>query len=434
MIALMAKENNMPVFLIDVGMWESLGEDICEQLSYDVCIVVILQNAWLCFESTNTEGKRVFCVLFKILKRYIDFFSVLLSEEVIFDNIVDYTLVEFNLDCLHGQENLLCWKYFLDFYSVVFKEVEVVAGRFLVVIGQIEQAVKRLKLLDEVSLPQALNICQELSGENFGGKVKRLKSTFTWSDLVTTAECKEALQTLCDLVKLSNVIYDHFGFGKQMCYGRSVSALFVGAPGTGKTMAAHVVANETGLPLYRVDLSQIINKYIGETEKSLDEVFKAAGEANVILFFDEADALFAKRTQVANSNDRFANVETSFLLQRIEDYSGVVILATNLFTNFDEAFKRRLKLLVNFTLPDEKMRLQLWHSVFPQEVDTSRLDMKYLAERFELSGSTIKSAALLAMFLCVRENADLTMEHVLKALKIEMSKSGQLILDKDFDI
>ncbi|GHV29206.1 hypothetical protein FACS189481_1490 [Clostridia bacterium] len=435
-LALMAKENNMPMLLVDFEVWENFESAELEGALLDVCLIVILRNAWLCFENVGEEieSKRTWGVVAKILKRYVRFFSITVTEDIDFLKLVEnYTVTKFRLAHLCGKSCELCWKYFLGVYGLHFDEVDVVSRNFLFVIGQIGQAAKRMRLLDEVNLTQVLKICQEVSGENFGEKAKKMSGAFDWEDLVVTEECKKALETVCDLVKFSSVVYDELGFGKKMAYGRSTSALFYGAPGTGKTMAAQVIANEIGLPLYRIDLSQIISKYIGETEKRLNEIFDIAKRTNVVLFFDEADALFAKRTQVATSNDRFANVETSFLLQKIEDYSGVVILATNLLANFDDAFKRRIKIMVNFALPDEAMRLKLWGSVFPKEVDVSKLDFGYLAEKFEVSGSVVKSAALLATFFCVKENVPLSMEQVFVALKIEMSKSGKLVFDKDFD-
>ncbi|GHU84844.1 hypothetical protein FACS1894198_1400 [Clostridia bacterium] len=440
-LALMAEKNDMPMLLVDFEIWESFEREELEWASLDVCLRVILRNAWLCFENVGKrpESRRTLYVVVKILKRYVRFFSIAVTEDVDFLKVVEnYTVTKFRLARLRGKSCELCWKHLLGVYGLRFDAADLVSRNFLFVVGQIEQVIKRMRLLgkanDEVSLPQVLKICQEISGENFGEKAKRMNSAFSWEDLVVTEECKQALKTVCDLVKFSSVVYDELGFGRKMAYGRSTSALFYGAPGTGKTMAAQVIANEIGLPLYRIDLSQIISKYIGETEKRLNEIFDIAKRTNVILFFDEADALFAKRTQVATSNDRFANVETSFLLQKIEDYSGVVILATNLLANFDDAFKRRIKIMVNFALPDEGMRLKLWGSVFPKEVDVSRLDFGYLAEEFEVSGSVIKSAALLATFFCVKENVPLSMEQVFVALKIEMSKSGQLVFDKDFNV
>ncbi len=252
--------------------------------------------------------------------------------------------------------------------------------------------------------------------------------------MIINKECEDLLHWICDLVKFSSVVYDDLGFARKTAYGRSVSALFYGPPGTGKTMAAQVVANELGQDLYKVDLSQMISKYIGETEKNLNAVFDAAGRANVVLFFDEADSLFSKRTQVTNSNDKFANNETSFLLQKIEEYSGVAILATNLAVNFDSAFKRRIKVMVNFALPDANLRRKLWRSVFPQEVDVSAIDFEYLAEKFEISGSMIKASAVATTFLAVREGSKPLMKHIMQALKAEMNKNGNLILENDFNI
>ncbi|MDR2817691.1 MAG: ATP-binding protein [Oscillospiraceae bacterium] len=437
--ALLAGKNGMPMFLVDFEIWETFEREELENASLDVCLRVILRNAWVCFEKVGkeVESERAWDVVVGILKRYVCFFSVAVTKDADFLKVVEsYTVTRFKLDYLHGKVCESCWKYFLNIYGLHFDAIDVVSRNFLFVVGQIEQVARRMRLLDEangeVSLPQVLRICQEISGENFGEKAKRMNGAFGWEDLVVTEECKKALEMVCDLVKFSGVVYDELGFGRKMAYGRSTSALFYGAPGTGKTMATQVIANEVGLPLYRIDLSQIISKYIGETEKRLNEIFDIAKRTQVVLFFDEADALFAKRTQVSTSNDRFANVETSFLLQKIEDYSGVVILATNLLSNFDDAFKRRIKIMVNFALPDEEMRLKLWGGVFPKEVDVSRLDFDYLAEKFEVSGSVIKSAALLATFFCVKRNEPLSMEQVFMALKVEMSKSGQLVFDRDF--
>jgi AAA+ superfamily predicted ATPase len=436
-IALAAKENGVAVLLVDLSIFEGVDAEQIKRLACDVCLLVVLNDAWLCFENlgADSEAKKVFGFFVNAVKRYVSFFCLLTSERLDASEFIgSYTLFELSWGCLQGKENILCWRYFLDKYDVRFKGSDLVARRFRFVVGQIEQVVKRIKLLDNPETSQILKICHEVSGENFKDKAKRLEGLFTWDDLVVTEDCEEALRTICDLVKFENIVYEDLGFERRMAYGRSVSALFFGVSGTGKTMAAQVVANEIGLPLYRVDLSQVISKYVGETEKSLNDIFDIAKKSNVVLFFDEADALFAKRTQVANSNDRFANVETSFLLQKVEDYSGVVILASNLLVNFDEAFKRRIKVMVQFALPDEEMRLRLWVRVFPEQVDTAQLDMQYLAEKFEVSGSMIKSAALLATFFATREKSPLTMDHVLNALKNEMSKSGQLVLDTDFGL
>ncbi|MCR5098835.1 MAG: ATP-binding protein [Lachnospiraceae bacterium] len=206
-----------------------------------------------------------------------------------------------------------------------------------------------------------------------------------------------------------------------------------GAPGTGKTMAAQVVANELGLPLYRVDVSQIFSKYIGETEKNLGVIFEEAKKVNVILFFDEADALFAKRTEVGDSNDRYANAETAYLLQKIEEHNGMTILATNLYHNFDSAFVRRITYVVHIDSPDEATRLRLWKHTLPETCRfSSDVDFEYLAEHFELSGSNIKAILQTAAYYAGGFDRAITMADVIMALRYELEKLGRIIDSTDF--
>ena len=201
-----------------------------------------------------------------------------------------------------------------------------------------------------------------------------------------------------------------------------------GPPGTGKTMAAQVIANELQMDLFRVDLSQISSKYIGETEKNLEKVFREAEQSNVILFFDEADSLFGKRTEVKDSNDKYANQETSYILQRIESYDGMVILATNLARNFDPAFMRRITVSIQFDLPDAETRLQMWRDMLQNtELAGNEGTLRSLAEQFELSGSSIKSIVRNAVFMALMEGCPLRAAHIAMAIKVEFEKMGKLV-------
>ena len=215
--------------------------------------------------------------------------------------------------------------------------------------------------------------------------------------------------------------------GRQTPYGKGVGVLMYGPPGTGKTMAAQVMANELGMELYRVDLSQVTSKYIGETEKNLESVFREAEHSNVILFFDEADSLFGKRTEVKDSNDKYANQETSYILQRIESYEGMIILATNLVKNFDSAFMRRITVSIRFSEPDEKMRTLLWKDML-QNTALAEDEMLFenLAKQFEITGSNIKSIVRNALFLSFMEERELRIEDIAKAIKVEFEKLGKI--------
>ena len=253
-----------------------------------------------------------------------------------------------------------------------------------------------------------------------------IRVTFTWDDLVLGESSKQLLRDVCNRVKYRHLVETRWGFGAKSAYGNGISVLLYGPPGTGKTMSAQVVAGELGLPIYRINLAQIISKYIGETAKNLDAVFTEAKSSNVILFFDEADALFAKRTDVKNSNDRHANSESSYLLQKIEEYSGISILATNLANNFDEAFRRRINYMINIHMPSPAQRLQLWHNYLPEQAPLSpELDLKPFAENLELSGSVIKSAALQAAFYAADEGGRIGMPQIARAVRQELLKLGK---------
>lgn len=209
--------------------------------------------------------------------------------------------------------------------------------------------------------------------------------------------------------------------------------LFSGPPGTGKTMAAQIAAGELGLELYKVDLAAVVSKYVGETEKNLNEIFREASRSQAVLFFDEADVLFGKRTEMKDAHDKYNNMEAAYLLQKMEEYTGVSILATNFLQNFDEAFKRRLKFIIEFPLPGVEARRLLWRAVFPVQTPLeAEIDWEFLAAQFELSGSSIKNAAVNAAFLAAGDGRAVGMGHVLTALRRELFKSGKILTREDF--
>jgi SpoVK/Ycf46/Vps4 family AAA+-type ATPase len=214
-----------------------------------------------------------------------------------------------------------------------------------------------------------------------------------------------------------------------------VTVLFAGPPGTGKTMAAEIIAGELGLDLYKIDLSTIVSKYIGETEKNLERIFVEATTSNAILFFDEADALFGKRSEVRDSHDRYANIEISYLLQRMEAYDGVTILATNMRANLDEAFTRRLQFAVDYPFPDEEYRLRIWQALFPPDVPRDAdLDFAAMARRFKLAGGNIRNIIVGAAYLAATDGRQVTMEHLIHGTRRELQKMGRLIGDDDLRI
>jgi hypothetical protein len=259
----------------------------------------------------------------------------------------------------------------------------------------------------------------------------RLEPKATWDDIVLPESELEVLRHIANQVRQRNKVYDEWGFRRKMSYGLSINALFAGESGTGKTMAAEVIANELRLNLYRIDLSAVVSKYIGETEKNLSRLFDAAEGNGIVLFFDEADAIFGKRSEVKDAHDRYANIEINYLLQRMETYSGLAVLATNMKSALDTAFIRRLRFIVNFQKPGARERKLIWQRAFTPQVPVEGLDFDRLAD-FNFTGGDISSIALNASFLAAQAGTPVTMPLVLKATRLEYGKHGWAINEADF--
>ena len=259
----------------------------------------------------------------------------------------------------------------------------------------------------------------------------RIEARATWDDIVLPDEETQSLRQIAGQVSQRAKVYQSWGFANKMNRGFGISALFAGDSGTGKTMAAEVIANDLRLDLYRIDLSAVVNKYIGETEKNLRRLFDAAEDGGAILLFDEADALFGKRSAVKDSHDRYANIEINYLLQRIESYRGLAILATNMKGALDNAFLRRLRFIINFPVPAAPQRKAIWQKVFPPETHTEGLDYDRLA-RLNLTGGLIHNVALNAAFLAAQNGTTVTLPLVLTAARAEFRKLDRPINEGDF--
>jgi hypothetical protein len=254
------------------------------------------------------------------------------------------------------------------------------------------------------------------------------------NDIVLSQDGAAQLHELCDRARHQVTVLEHWGYGHKHARRSGLIALFAGPPGTGKTMAAEVVAGDLGLELYRIDLSAIVSKYIGETEKNLEKVFRAADQGDAVLLFDEADALFGKRSEVRDAHDRYANVEVAYLLQRLEAYEGVAILTTNLRGNIDEAFLRRLDCVLEFPIPGEADRLQIWRRALPPEAPVGdEVDLLFLARKFKLSGGHIRNIALTAGYLAAVDGGPIRMKHLVRGTRREYQKLGKLVGETDFE-
>jgi SpoVK/Ycf46/Vps4 family AAA+-type ATPase len=263
--------------------------------------------------------------------------------------------------------------------------------------------------------------CRAQSRPRLDELAHRIASAASWDDLVLPELQRQTLRDVVVQVRHRGQVYEHWGFAAKSSRGLGISALFAGASGTGKTLAAEVLANELRLDLYRIDLSQVVSKYIGETEKNLRRVFDAAEDGGAVLLFDEADALFGKRSEVKDSHDRYANIEVSYLLQRMEAYRGLAILTSNMKDALDTAFLRRIRFIVTFPFPDGVQRTEIWRRIFPAATPTDGVDVTRLA-RLNVTGGNIRNIALNAAFLAADAGEPVRMPHLLRAAQIEYAK------------
>ncbi|MGH2841564.1 MAG: ATP-binding protein, partial [Solirubrobacteraceae bacterium] len=319
-------------------------------------------------------------------------------------------------------------------------DVTEVAAKFRLSMHQIEHAAQIAAMAAAVRdetrpAPADLDAgARQASSADIGRLASRLDPAYTWDDLVLPARQRELLASVSAYLRHRDLVLSQWGYERLVSGSQGLKVLFAGESGTGKTMAARMLANELGLDIYRIDLAGVVSKYIGETEKNLDRIFAAAEGSNAILFFDEADALFGKRTEVRDSHDRYANIEVAYLLQKMEDYPGAVILATNFRKNMDDAFLRRLDFLVDFPFPEPDDRERIWRRLLPAQAPLADdVDAALLAGRFKLAGGSIRNCSLAAAFLAADEGAPIEMRHLLRAVAVEYAKLGRLTLDADFD-
>ncbi|MDJ0835188.1 MAG: AAA family ATPase [Acidobacteriota bacterium] len=346
----------------------------------------------------------------------------------------------FRLHCAAGDytARLQAWTTGLDRVTQA-KAVEaaLLADRFSLTPGAISRAIIRATQKAAlagrpVTTDDCFAACRELSRTGLEDLARKITPAYTWDDIVIPADTRNQLEEICDQVILRRRVYETWKLHHKLAGGAGLVALFCGPSGTGKTMAAEIIAHRLGLELYKIDVSSMISKYVGETEKNLERLFRQAQGANAILFFDEADAIFGKRGDLKDAHDRYANIEVNYLLQRLESYEGVAILATNLAKNIDEAFVRRLRHVVRFPFPEAVHRRQIWAKTFGSRVpQADDIDLHFLAERFELAGGAIRNAAVNATFLAAAEGS-LRMAHLIQAVRREYQKMGRLCLKNDF--
>jgi SpoVK/Ycf46/Vps4 family AAA+-type ATPase len=319
------------------------------------------------------------------------------------------------------------------------EDVSVLANKFRFTAGQIRDAIVSAEKLalpdgrDDITIKDLYEGCRLQSNQKLSALAKRIKPKYKWQDIILPEAKTEQLKEVVNYVKNRGVVYHDWGFDNKLSLGKGLNVLFSGPSGTGKTMAAEVMASELRLDLYKIDLSLVVSKYIGETEKNLNKIFKEAEDSNAILFFDEADALFGKRSEVRDSHDRYANIEISYLLQKMEENEGIVIMASNLSRNIDDAFMRRMHFNIEFPFPEEEYRYRIWKSLFPKDAPLSEdVDFEFLAGRFRLAGGNIKNIVVNAAFLAAENSGVIGMEDVVRAARREFQKIGKICSESEF--
>ncbi|TDF97116.1 ATP-binding protein [Paenibacillus piri] len=435
-----------------------LEEQPFAELLADVLREAILQQAVLCFthvealfpEEPDAAARQRQRVFFRGLNGYGGLLFLLADKQLkLAAEMKDRWVVDIELKVPEGDAREALWSALgseagLDGTGADWR---LIADKFRFTPGQIGQAFSQAQGfaewsgggqagsaggVDEQALYKA---CAMQVQHRLEKKATRIQPKYAWDDIILPAEQKEQLRQACNQMKYRGIVYGQWGFERKLAYGKGLSMLFAGPPGTGKTMSAQVVARELQLELYKIDLSQVISKYIGETEKNLHEIFQEARLSNAILFFDETDALFGKRSEVKDSHDKYANIETAYLLQKMEEYDGISVLATNLLGNIDEAFIRRINYIIKFPFPDADYREMIWRSMFPQEAPISAdVDFRLIAGKFAIAGGSIKNIAVSAAFLAADAGTPIGMQHLLQAIKHELMKTGRLLTKEELAV
>ncbi len=356
-------------------------------------------------------------------------------------------LVRLTLPCPSYGLRCTLWKHFLDTLPANLPtspdvDVSTLAQRFRLTGGQIRDAVldaahhavQRSPGQQSLTADDLFAAARARTSGQLNGLANKIEPRHTWADLVLPDDQLAQLRELCDQMNYRARVLGEWGFEAKLSLGKGLNVLFAGPSGTGKTMTAEVIASELGLDLFKIDLSTVVSKYVGETEKNLERIFGAARNSNAILFFDEADALFGKRSEVRDAHDRYANVEISYLLQKMEEYDGLVILTSNLNKNMDEAFVRRMHFTIEFPYPEKEARQRVWQIVFPAQAPLAPgVDFGLLAERYRLTGGNIRNVALGAAFLAARDGGIIDMAHLLWATRREFQKLGRLADEHEFE-
>jgi len=441
---IVSNEFDMPLLIVD-------SKVLLEDGSYEMLDMVlreaILQKASIYFEGfdavvrdTNTKVSPLSII--KKMDQYPNwiFLSGGQSWEppCVFNN---HGFISLDLPLPVAKNRKILWDAFLDGYDLSDDvDLDEISSKFKFSGGQIKDAiftagqVAKSRGDDDlaISLSDLYRGCKAQSNQKLSSMAKKIEPRYTWEEIILPNDVKEQLKEISSHVKYRETVYSDWGFDRKLSLGKGLNILFSGTSGTGKTMAAEIIGREVGLDLYKIDLSSLVSKYIGETEKNLNKIFKEAQTSNAILFFDEADAIFGKRSEIKDSHDRYANIEVNYLLQKMEEHEGIVILASNYKKNIDDAFLRRLHFAIEFPFPNETLRKKIWKNIFPKETPVNDdIDFGFLAN-FKITGGNIKNIVLAATFLAAGGSRIVKMEYIIKATKREFQKMGKLCTQNEF--
>lgn len=429
--------------LIYINIDKVKGENFSKNV-ISACREAFFIRGWVCFyggDNLGAERHNILNLAAEIAVKFCRVMFVLSNKKVgIIGNPNEIGFVSIELPELTMDERFKLWKEELHGKKVSKKlDISELSGKFALTPKQIKlsvsdsvirSAMEKKSLIDSQMIS---NCVYSQMTDNLSEKATLIKKKHTWDELILNPDEKSIIKRACDQMRYRRVVYDKWKMGNRILYGTGLSMLFAGPSGTGKTMAAQVVAHELGLEIYKVDLSRVISKYIGESEKNLGEIFDNAKKSNVILLFDETDSIFAKRTEVKDSHDRNANLETSYLLQKMEEHTGITILTTNFLENIDKAFFRRINYVIHFAFPNAAARKEIWLKMFTKEVPIAKdVDFNFIAKQFELSGGSIKNACLTAAFMAASESTEITMKHMIKSIEYEIKKQGKMVAKSDF--
>ena len=421
-----------------------------EQAFWAAARECILTDACICMDnlSYREEEKDKFfgymdLAIGKFTQQNLIVFTVS-KEKLPMKQITDLDFAQLELPTPSFSEREKIWQHYAKPY-VLNADVDLseLATKFLFTPGKIRDALRQGRSLASmnqfIDIPRSIlfQSCNNQMSHELTQKATRIPANFGWDDIVMNPDQRLALKNACDQLIYRKKVYEEWDYIKKYPYGRGLSVLLFGAPGTGKSMCAQVIAHEMNLELYRVDLSKVVDKYVGETEKAISMIFREAKKCNVVLFFDECDTLFAKRSDDGGSNQSSNNNKTALLLQEVEGYDGVSVLATNYKHNIDPAFFRRMKFIVEFQFPDPDTREMLWRTTIPKTTPLAEdVDIRFLAERFEFVGGNIKNCILNAAFLAAADpeaEGEVHMKHYLQAIKYEFVKTGKVFTRADFE-